>query len=94
MRTGRSIPTGGAGAGRRQRRPRGGRVPSAYRNAPVKDRLAVVQGLMDAGGQPAGSAAVYRSAAGQQADDLAWLVRSLGGRAELHPVQDGAYDVP
>ncbi|WP_326618280.1 helicase-related protein [Streptomyces decoyicus] len=69
------------------------RVPSAYRNAPLKDRLAVVQGLMDAGGQPAGSAAVYRSAAGQQAGDLAWLVRSLGGRAELHPVQDGAYDV-
>ena len=69
------------------------RVPSAYRNAPLKDRLAVVQGLMDAGGQPAGGAAVYRSAAGPQAGDLAWLVRSLGGRAELHPVQDGAYDV-
>ncbi|MCL7491047.1 DEAD/DEAH box helicase [Streptomyces sp. MCA2] len=69
------------------------RVPSAYRNAPLKDRLAVVQGLMDAGGQPAGDAAVYRSAAGPQAGDLAWLVRSLGGRAELHPVQDGVYDV-
>ncbi|BDH14637.1 helicase-related protein [Streptomyces hygroscopicus] len=69
------------------------RVPSAYRNAPLKDRLAVVQGLMDAGGQSAGGAAVYRSAAGPQAGDLAWLVRSLGGRAELRPVQDGAYDV-
>ncbi|MET7797961.1 helicase-related protein [Streptomyces decoyicus] len=68
-------------------------VPSAYRNAPLKDRLAVVQGLMDAGGQPAGGAAVYRSAAGPPAGDLAWLVRSLGGRAQLHPVQDGAYDV-
>ncbi|MGW2026712.1 helicase-related protein [Streptomyces decoyicus] len=69
------------------------RVPSAYRNAPLKDRLAVVQGLMDAGGQAAGGAAVYRSAAGPLAGDLAWLVRSLGGRAQLHPVHDGAYDV-
>ncbi|AZS74352.1 ATP-dependent DNA helicase RecG [Streptomyces lydicus] len=69
------------------------RVPAAYRNAPLKDRLAVVQGLMDAGGLPAGGAAVYRAAAAPLARDLAWLVRSLGGRAQLHPVRDGAYDV-
>ncbi|MCX4635958.1 helicase-related protein [Streptomyces platensis] len=69
------------------------RVPDAYRNAPLKDRLAVVQGLMDAGGGPAGGAAVYRAAAAPLAGDLAWLVRSLGGRAQLHPVRDGAYDV-
>ncbi|MFC9884630.1 helicase-related protein [Streptomyces libani] len=79
---------GEAGAGRPA-----DRVPSAYRNAPLKDRLAVVQGLMDAGGMPAGGAAVYRAAAGPLADDLAWLVRSLGGGARLHPVRDGAYDV-
>lgn len=71
----------------------GDRVPDAYRNAPLKDRLAVVQGLMDAGGLPAGAAAVYRAAAAPLAGDLAWLVRSLGGRARLHPVRDGAYDV-
>ncbi|MFD0165998.1 helicase-related protein [Streptomyces decoyicus] len=69
------------------------RVPSAYRNAPLKDRLAVVQGLMEAGGQPAEGAAVYRSAAGPLAGDLAWLVRSLGGRARLRLVPNGAYDV-
>lgn len=69
------------------------RVPAAYRNAPLKDRLAVVQGLMDAGGLPAGGAAVYRAAAAPLARDLAWLVRSLGGCAQLHPVRDGAYDV-
>ncbi|WDT57786.1 helicase-related protein [Streptomyces sp. G7(2002)] len=79
---------GEAGAGRPA-----DRVPSAYRNAPLKDRLAVVQGLMDAGGMRAGGAAVYRAAAGPLADDLAWLVRSLGGGARLHPVRDGAYDV-
>ncbi|MFF9782743.1 helicase-related protein [Streptomyces nigrescens] len=79
---------GEAGAGRPA-----DRVPSAYRNAPLKDRLAVVQGLMDAGGMSAGGAAVYRAAAGPLADDLAWLVRSLGGGARLRPVRDGAYDV-
>ncbi|MEU8784571.1 helicase-related protein [Streptomyces sp. NPDC048637] len=69
------------------------RVPAGYRNAPLKDRLAVVQGLMDAGGMPAGGAALYRAAAAPLARDLAWLVRSLGGRAQLHPLRDGAYDV-
>ncbi|MFE6742755.1 helicase-related protein [Streptomyces tubercidicus] len=69
------------------------RVPAAYRNAPLKDRLAVLQGLMDAGGGPAGGAAVFREAAGPLAGDLAWLVRSLGGAARLEPVYGGAYDV-
>ncbi|MFJ3949782.1 helicase-related protein [Streptomyces libani] len=69
------------------------RVPPAYRNAPLKDRLAVVQGLMDAGGMAAGGAAVYRAAAAPLARDLAWLVRSLGGCAQLRPVREGAYDV-
>ncbi|MEV0372643.1 helicase-related protein [Streptomyces sp. NPDC050636] len=69
------------------------RVPDAYRNAPLKGRLAVVQGLMDAGGEPAGATAVYRAAAAPLAADLAWLVRSLGGRAQLNAVRDGAYDV-
>ncbi|WP_395369401.1 helicase-related protein [Streptomyces tubercidicus] len=74
-------------------RPGDDRVPAAYRNAPLKDRLAVLQGLMDAGGGPAGGAAVFREAAGPLADDLAWLVRSLGGGARLEPVYGGAYDV-
>ncbi|MEU8681390.1 helicase-related protein [Streptomyces sp. NPDC048611] len=69
------------------------RVPDAYRDAPLKDRLAVVQGLMDAGGLPAGAAAVYRAAPGPLAADLAWLVRSLGGVARLDPVPGEAYDV-
>ncbi|MGW1375580.1 helicase-related protein [Streptomyces sp. NPDC002446] len=71
----------------------GGRVPDAYRHAPLKDRLAVVQGLRDAGGASAGGAQVFRAAPGPLAGDLAWLVRSLGGRAQLLPVRDGAYDV-
>ncbi|ARF57611.1 helicase-related protein [Streptomyces gilvosporeus] len=70
-----------------------GRVPDAYRNAPLKDRLALVRGLMDAGGRPAGANAVFRAAPGPLADDLAWLVRSVGGHARQIPVRDGAHDV-
>ncbi|TXC94694.1 helicase-related protein [Streptomyces sp. ISID311] len=69
------------------------RLPDAYRHAPLKDRLAVVQGLMDTGGGPAGASAVYRAAPGPLAGDLAWLVRSLGGSARPVPVRDGACDV-
>ncbi|MEU6329277.1 helicase-related protein [Streptomyces sp. NPDC047049] len=69
------------------------RVPDAYRNAPLKDRLAVLRGLLEAGNGPAGAAAVFRAAHRPLADDLAWLVRSLGGRALLSAVGEGAYDV-
>lgn len=70
-----------------------GRLPEACLLAPLKDRLAVLQGLMDAGGGTAGAAAVYRAAPGPLAEDLAWLVRSLGGAARPVPVGGGAFDV-
>ncbi|WP_336050034.1 helicase-related protein [Streptomyces sp. CA2R101] len=69
------------------------RVPDAYRNAPLKDRLAVLRGLLEAGNGPAGAPAVFRAAHRPLADDLAWLVRSLGGRALLSAVGEGTYDV-
>ncbi|GAB7030762.1 helicase-related protein [Streptomyces sp. NPDC021749] len=78
-RLGRSLPGDG--------------LPAAYRNAPVKDRRAVLRGLLDAGGEPSGTGEVFRAAPGPLAADLAWLVRSLGGRAELHAAGAGAYDV-
>lgn len=87
LRGGRALADGSGG------RP-ADRVPSAYRNAPLKDRLAVVQGLMDAGGQPAGDAAVYRSAAGPQAGDLAWLVRSLGAAPSSIPYRTACMTSP
>ncbi|MYU50710.1 MULTISPECIES: helicase-related protein [Streptomyces] len=91
-------------------------VPAAYRNAPVKDRLAVLQGLMDAAGTvragepdepdgpvvpdgmgepaagprsgaPAPASAWFRTDSARLADDLAWLVRSLGGRAQVRPAR-------
>ncbi|MEU5212150.1 helicase-related protein [Streptomyces sp. NPDC020742] len=69
------------------------RVPDACRNAPVKDRLAVLRGLLDAGGRPAGDRVVFRAGHRPLADDVAWLVRSLGGTAHLRTAQDGAHHV-
>ncbi len=78
-RLGRSLPGDG--------------LPAAYRNAPVKDRRALLRGLMEAGGEASGTGDTFRAAPGPLADDLAWLVRSLGGAARLHDTGAGAYDV-
>ncbi|MFG3119083.1 helicase-related protein [Streptomyces sp. NPDC048197] len=78
-RLGRSLPEEG--------------LPAAYRNAPVKDRQAVLRGLLEAGGEASGSGDTFRAAPGPLADDLAWLVRSLGGAARLHDTGAGTYDV-
>ncbi|MEE4421341.1 helicase-related protein [Streptomyces bugieae] len=78
-RLGRSLPEDG--------------LPAACRNAPVKDRRAVLRGLLDAGGEASGAGDVFRAASGPLAADLAWLVRSLGGAAQLQDTGAGGYDV-
>ncbi|WP_030773520.1 MULTISPECIES: helicase-related protein [unclassified Streptomyces] len=62
-------------------------VPDVYKNAPVKDRLAVLQGLMDTDGtlHANGMSISFCSASRRLAEDVAWLVRSLGGRARVLP---------
>ncbi|MFJ9545313.1 helicase-related protein [Streptomyces erythrochromogenes] len=69
-------------------------VPDVYKNAPVKDRLAVLQGLMDTDGtlQANGMSISFCSASLRLAEDVAWLVRSLGGRARVLP-RKAAYNV-
>ncbi|MFF4576980.1 helicase-related protein [Streptomyces sp. NPDC001389] len=69
-------------------------VPDVYKNAPLKDRLAVLQGLMDTDGtlHADGLAMSFRSASQRLAEDVAWLVRSLGGRARVRR-QGAAFDV-
>ncbi|MFI8167309.1 helicase-related protein [Streptomyces sp. NPDC085931] len=69
-------------------------VPEVFKNAPVKDRLAVLQGLLDTAGavRADGTGVSLRSASRRLAEDVAWLVRSLGGRARVLPEQ-AAYDV-
>lgn len=69
-------------------------VPAVYKNAPVKDRLAVLQGLMDTDGtlDADGTSISFCSASLRLAEDVAWLVRSLGGRAQVLP-EEAAFNV-
>ncbi|MDG9714080.1 helicase-related protein [Streptomyces sp. DH10] len=69
-------------------------VPQDFKNAPIKDRLAVLQGLLDTDGtvQADGVNISLCSASRRLAEDVAWLVRSLGGRARVLP-KKAAYNV-
>ncbi len=60
-------------------------VPECYLWAPVHDRLALLQGLLDTDGaaDPAGQV-TYSTASPQLAQDVVHLVQSLGGRCSLH----------
>ncbi|PJN42277.1 ATP-dependent DNA helicase RecG [Streptomyces sp. CB02959] len=83
---GRTLGAGGTG-------PAGRGVPDAYRNAPVKDRRALLAGLLSAGGEHRGTGGVFRTAWAPLAADAAWLARSLGGTAHTAPVGDDGHDV-
>ncbi|KKD07238.1 helicase-related protein [Streptomyces sp. WM6386] len=62
-------------------------VPDEFKNASVKNRLALLQGLLDTDGtvHRDGLTISFCSASRRLADDVAWLVRSLGGRARVLP---------
>ena len=67
-------------------------VPDEYLDAPVDDRLALLQGLMDSDGTVTKcervNAAVYCTTSPMLRDDVIWLCQSLGGTAtfwEKHP---------
>ncbi len=62
-------------------------IPDEFKNTSIKNRLALLQGLLDTDGtvQPDGMSISLRSASRRLADDVAWLVRSLGGRASVLP---------
>ncbi|KUL39825.1 ATP-dependent DNA helicase RecG [Streptomyces sp. NRRL F-4489] len=96
---GRALGAGGSG-------PAGRTVPAAYRNAPVKDRRALLLGLLAAGGAftpgdgsegdgdgSAGGRGVLRTDHAPLAADAAWLARSLGGTARTAPAPGGGQEV-
>ncbi|MFI7294225.1 helicase-related protein [Streptomyces sp. NPDC050121] len=62
-------------------------VPDEFKNTSIKNRLAVLQGLMDTDGtvDKGGLSISFCSASRRLAEDVAWLVRSLGGRARILP---------
>jgi ATP-dependent DNA helicase RecG len=62
-------------------------VPDEFKNTSIKNRLALLQGLMDTDGTVSadGFSISFCSASLRLANDVAWLVRSLGGRARVLP---------
>ncbi|MFJ2260533.1 helicase-related protein [Streptomyces sp. NPDC087844] len=62
-------------------------VPEEFKKTSIKNRLAVLQGLMDTDGtvHANGLGVSFCSASLRLAEDVAWLVRSLGGRARVLP---------
>ncbi|MFI6403459.1 helicase-related protein [Streptomyces sp. NPDC050548] len=62
-------------------------VPDEFKNTSIKNRLALLQGLMDTDGtvHSDGLSISFCSASLALANDVAWLVRSLGGRARVLP---------
>ncbi|MCL8016101.1 helicase-related protein [Streptomyces sp. AS02] len=62
-------------------------IPAEFKNTSIKNRLALLQGLMDTDGtvDQDGMSISLCSASPTLADDVAWLVRSLGGRARVLP---------
>jgi Peptidase family M41/LAGLIDADG-like domain len=75
-------------------------VPDAYKLGSMSDRLAVLQGLMDSDGScdfRRGTGATFYSNSARLADDVAFIVRSLGGSARAKAKRDGwrvAIDLP
>jgi ATP-dependent Zn protease len=67
-------------------------VPEQYKWASVQDRLALLQGLMDADGNRdyrRGTGPTFYSHSARLADDVAFLARSLGGTARVAAKRGG-----
>ncbi|MGW1065475.1 helicase-related protein [Streptomyces aureus] len=64
-------------------------IPQEFKNTSVKNRLALLQGLLDTDGtvHKDGMSISLCSASLRLAEDVAWLVRSLGGRARVLPTK-------
>ncbi|MGW2702529.1 helicase-related protein [Streptomyces sp. NPDC001340] len=62
-------------------------IPEEFKNTSIKNRLALLQGLLDTDGtvDANGMSISLCSASVRLAEDVAWLVRSLGGRARVLP---------
>ncbi|KOX12746.1 ATP-dependent DNA helicase [Saccharothrix sp. NRRL B-16348] len=65
------------------------RVPECYLVAPVKDRHALLQGLLDTDGTldgKRGSNVSFVSASATLAEQVGWLAESLGGTGRVRPI--------
>jgi len=64
-------------------------IPDQYKFAPVAARVALLQGLLDTDGhvRPADNNIEYTTVSAQLAEDVAFLVQSLGGTARIRTKQ-------
>jgi hypothetical protein len=61
-------------------------VPPAYLEAPSEDRAELLRGLLDTDGECSPEGCVgFSSTSRALADDVVWLARSLGGKAQIQP---------
>jgi len=58
-------------------------IPPSYIFSSVEDRLAVLQGLFDTDGSVSGSAVEYTTTSKQMANEVQFIVHSLGGTATI-----------
>ena len=59
-------------------------VPTEYKHASLKDRMELIQGLMDTDGYVGQSGhCTYTSTSRRLARDVQWLIRSIGGIAKI-----------
>ena len=63
-------------------------IPDAYKFASSDDRLSLLQGLMDTDGSASGGTSTYHTCSYRLAQDVRFLVQSLGGRASLNTKPD------
>lgn len=62
-------------------------IPDCFKYAHVEDRAELLRGLMDTDGEVTKTCgtAVFSSTSKKLAEDVIWLARSLGGKAQMHP---------
>jgi len=63
-------------------------IPNLYKYRSVEERTSLLQGLMDTDGSASGGTLTYHTCSRKLADDVRFLVQTLGGRASLNTKPD------
>ena len=59
-------------------------IPDAYKFGSIKDRIELLQGLMDTDGSASGGTCTYHTCSKQLSEDFRFLVQSLGGNCSVN----------
>lgn len=67
-------------------------IPECYKHAPIEDRAELFRGLFDSDGEVSKAGTVtYSTVSPRLRDDVVWLARSLGGKAQVQPTVKKAF---